>query len=141
MPSPTLLMRCLLSFVVVAFVIVAPDVIGAQVLTPRIVEIQMTEFAFRPAVIQLDAGRPVRLVFINRGQIAHQFESVYLRGLPLTIIDDALHVEARGLDLIRLDPAKSARVEFLPRQRGRFSFACTIEGHQEAGMRGTIDVR
>jgi uncharacterized cupredoxin-like copper-binding protein len=134
-------MRRLLTLVNLALVMAAPSVIGAQVLTPRIVEIQMTEFAFRPAVIQLDAGRPVRLVFINRGQIAHQFESVYLRGLPLTIIDDALHVEARGLDLIRLDPAKSARVEFLPRQRGRFVFACTIEGHQEAGMRGTIDVR
>ena len=118
-----------------------PDVVGAPLQTPRIVEIQMTEFAFRPAVIQLDAGRPVRLVFINRGQIAHQFESAYLRGLPLTVIDDALHVETRGLDLIRLDPAKSARVEFLPRQRGRFSFACTIEGHQEAGMTGVLEVR
>ncbi len=118
-----------------------PDVVGAPPQTPRVVEIQMTEFAFRPAVIHLDAGRPVRLVFINRGQIAHQFESAFLRGLPLTIIDDALHVETRGLDLIRLDPAKSARVEFLLRQRGRFGFACTIEGHQEAGMRGTIDVR
>jgi len=118
-----------------------PGAAGAQVPAWRIIEIQMTEFAFRPAVIQLDGGRPVRLVFINRGQIAHQFESAFLRGLPLTIIDDALHVETRGLDLIRLDPAKSARVEFLPRQRGRFVFACTIEGHQEAGMRGTIDVR
>ncbi len=118
-----------------------PGARGAQVETQRTVEIQMTEFAFRPSVIHLDAGRPVRLVFTNRGQIAHQFESIFLRGLPLTIIDDALHVEARGLDLIRLDPAKSARLEFLPRQRGRFVFACTIEGHQEAGMRGTIDVR
>jgi uncharacterized cupredoxin-like copper-binding protein len=134
-------MRRLLTFVTLALVMAAPNVIGAQVLTPRIVEIQMTEFTFRPAVIQLDAGQPVRLVFINRGQIAHQFDSTLLRAVPLTIIDDALHVETRGLDLIRLDPAKSARVEFLPRQRGRFSFACTIEGHREAGMRGTIDVR
>lgn len=134
-------MQRLLTFVTLALVMTAPNVIGAHILTPRVVEIQMTEFSFRPAVIQLDAGRPVRLVFINRGQIAHQFESAFLRGLPLTIIDDALHVETRGLDLIRLDPAKSARVEFLLRQRGRFVFACTIEGHQEAGMRGTIDVR
>jgi uncharacterized cupredoxin-like copper-binding protein len=119
----------------------ASGVGGAPPQGPRTVEIEMTEFKFRPAVIQLDAGRLVRLVFLNRGQIAHQFESTFLREVPLTIVNDTLRIEARGLDLIRLEPGTSARVEFLPRRRGRFAFACTIEGHREAGMRGTIEVR
>jgi uncharacterized cupredoxin-like copper-binding protein len=121
--------------------VVAPDVDGAAVPSRKVIELQMVEFAFHPSTIQLDVGRPVRLVLINRGQIAHQFESAFLQTTPVTIIDDALQVEARGLDVIRVDPGRSARLEFLPRQRGRFAFACTIEGHREVGMKGTIVVR
>ena len=101
----------------------------------------MREFSFRPATIHLTAGRPVRLVLVNQGQIAHQFETGYLRTLPVTIIGDALRVDAPGLDVIRLDPGGTARLEFLPRGRGRYVFACTIEGHREAGMQGTLEVR
>ena len=101
----------------------------------------MQEFAFRPATIRLAAGRPGRLVLVNQGQIAHQFETTYLHTLPVRIVGDALSVEATGLDLVRLNPGGTARLEFLPRAKGRFMFACTLEGHKEAGMQGTIEVR
>jgi uncharacterized cupredoxin-like copper-binding protein len=101
----------------------------------------MSEFEFRPATIRLTAGRPVRLELVNRGQIAHQFEAAYLRALPVRITGDAVYAETAGLDFIRLDPGGTARVEFLPRRKGRFVFACTIEGHQEHGMQGMLDVR
>jgi hypothetical protein len=42
---------------------------GAE--TPAIVRVDMREFTFRPATIHLTAGRPVRLVLVNQGQIAH----------------------------------------------------------------------
>jgi len=108
---------------------------------PVTIRIEMVEFAFHPSVIQLPAGRPVRLVFANRGQIAHQFESDYVRQIPARVMDATLSVEAPGLDHVRLAPGSSATVEFLPRTRGRFTFACTIEGHREAGMHGIIEVR
>lgn len=109
--------------------------------TPAVIAVDMREFAFRPSVIQLTAGRPVRLVFTNRGQIAHQFETEYLRQIPARVMDATLSVETPGLDLVRLAPGSSATVEFLPRRRGRFTFACTIEGHREAGMHGVLEVR
>jgi uncharacterized cupredoxin-like copper-binding protein len=108
---------------------------------PRIVRVEMTEFTFRPAVISLGVGRPVRLVFANRGQLAHQFETDYLRALPVRITDDSTLVEAPGLTVVRVEPAAAASLEFYPRRRGRFAFACTIEGHTEAGMRGILEVR
>jgi uncharacterized cupredoxin-like copper-binding protein len=101
----------------------------------------MREFAFQPATIRLAAGEPVRLVLVNQGQIAHQFETRYLHAVPVRVTGDALAVEAAGLDATRLDPDGTARLQFVPRRRGRYVFACTIEGHQEAGMRGTLDVR
>jgi uncharacterized cupredoxin-like copper-binding protein len=57
------------------------------------------------------------------------------------IVGDTVFAEAAGLDLIRLNPGRTARLEFLPRRTGRFVFACTLEGHREAGMQGTLDVR
>src|SRR5262249_10457891 len=113
----------------------------AQVPVPEIVRVQMREFTFQPATIRLAAGRPVRLVLLNRGQIAHQFETTYLPALPVRLGGEALSAEAAGLDVVRLNPGESARVEFLPYRKGRFVFACTIEGHKEAGMLGSIEVR
>jgi uncharacterized cupredoxin-like copper-binding protein len=112
---------------------------GAQ--TQSVILIEMSEFAFRPATIHLTASRPVRLVLANRGQIAHQFETGYLRPLPMTIVSDTLHVEVPGIDVIRLDPGGTARLEFLPRKKGHFVFFCAIEGHREAGMQGVLEVR
>jgi len=112
---------------------------GAE--TPAVITIEMREYIFQPATIALPAGRPARLVLVNRGRIAHQFEAAYLRTLPSIVVSGAVRVEAPGLDLVRLDPDGTARLEFFPRVRGRFTFACTIEGHREAGMHGILEVR
>jgi uncharacterized cupredoxin-like copper-binding protein len=105
------------------------------------VPVEMTEFAFHPSTIRLPAGRLVTLVFVNRGQLAHQFETAYLLATPAVVVNNAVRVEAVGVELVRLQPGTTARMTFLPTARGRFSFACTIEGHQEAGMRGALEVR
>src|SRR5215469_7840828 len=129
----TRLARLLPAGLVVAAALIPP---AASAETPRLVRIEMTEFAFRPAVISLTAGRPVRLVFVNRGQLAHQFQADYLRTVPVRVVDESTVVEAPGATIVRLEPATSASIEFYPRRVGRFAFACTIEGHREAGMRG-----
>jgi uncharacterized cupredoxin-like copper-binding protein len=108
---------------------------------PRTVRIEMTEFAFRPAVVSLAAGRPVRLVFVNRGQLAHQFQADYFRSVPVRVVDESTLVEAPGATVVRLEPGTSASMEFYPRRTGRFAFACTIEGHREAGMRGVLEIK
>lgn len=109
--------------------------------SPLIVRVEMIEFAFHPATIRLLAGRPVTLVLVNRGQLAHQFETDYLRATPTSVVNDTLQVEVTGIQFVRLQPGTVARVRFLPAAHGRFSFACTIEGHQEAGMVGVLDSR
>ncbi|HKV44850.1 MAG TPA: cupredoxin domain-containing protein [bacterium] len=123
----------------VAVALVLPLSAAAQ--TPPAIRLEMSEFTFRPATIHLTTGRPVRLLLVNRGQIAHQFETGYLSALPVTMVSGPLHVEAPGLTIIRLDPGGTARLEFLPRQTGHFVFFCAIEGHREAGMQGILEVR
>ncbi len=121
--------------------LIGPTSLSASPPDAPLVRVEMTEFAFRPAVIRLTRGTMVRVVLVNRGHIAHQFESDLLRRLPVTVVGDTVRVEGPGLDLVRLQPGGSAWLQFLPRTAGRFVFACTIEGHREAGMAGTLVIR
>jgi len=105
------------------------------------VRIEMTEFAFRPATVRIPVGRPVRLTLTNRGQIAHQFETDYLRKTWVRMTNESAYVETNGLDFMGVQPGAWGRLEFMPRRIGRFAFLCTIEGHQEAGMQGVLEVR
>lgn len=102
--------------------------------------VEMREFAFRPAIIRMQVGRPVALRLENRGQIAHQFETEALHGLALTVSDTQLLIEGSSFEILRLQPGASAAVRFTPRRKGRVQFACTIEGHREAGMIGVWEV-
>ncbi len=72
-PPLTLLMRLLVSMAL--FFLALP--VEAQ--SPLVVRVEMTEFAFHPSVVRIDAGRPVKLILVNRGQIAHQFDTSSLR--------------------------------------------------------------
>ncbi len=72
------------------------------------VHVEMKEFAFTPAVIRVPRGWPARVIFINRGQLAHQFETAPLRLIPVTVVDDMLRVESVGLEHLRVQPGGTA---------------------------------
>jgi uncharacterized cupredoxin-like copper-binding protein len=103
--------------------------------------VEMREFAFRPRVIRLAAGRPAILRFVNRGEIAHQFAADILRSSPAELRDAWAYAEVSGLTVLRLQPGASSTLTFRPSRAGRFRFACTIEGHRERGMEGVLEVR
>lgn len=109
--------------------------------TPITLQIVMTEFAFTPSIVRIQRNRPAQVFLVNRGQIAHQLQTNYFQREQIRLTEDTLYVEAPGLDLVRLQPGSRAKLEFLPRRSGRFTFTCTIEGHQEAGMKGLLVVR
>ena len=133
-------MRRMLLLVVSALAACTPGPVGAEAARATI-HVEMVEFAFRPRVVVLRAGTPVRIVLRNGGQIAHQLDADYLRLVAVQLVTEGLYVEAPGLAIVRLTPGSSVRLDFLPGRRGRFSFACTIEGHREAGMTGVLEVR
>lgn len=138
LPSTSRRMRYAV-LLVLAGILTVPSVSAQPVGGPVLVE--MVEFAFRPAAIRVKAGQSVTLRFMNRGQIAHQFGADYLRTVPVFSSDSRMRVEASGLEALRLQPGESATIQFVPRRRGRFQFACTIEGHREVGMEGVLEVR
>lgn len=80
------------------------------------------EFSFEPREMRLRTDETVNVVFDNRGHMFH----------TLTVGELGLELRVNGGDRI----AGALRAE----RPGRYAFICTVPGHAEAGMRGTITV-
>lgn len=86
------------------------------------VTIEATEMAFDPASIEVAAGEPVNLVVTNVGEAFHDLT---IDELDLRIEVDAGQTAAAGLE--DLEP-------------GEYDYYCSVPGHANAGMRGTLTV-
>ena len=86
------------------------------------VTITASEFKFSPTSIQVPMGQRVAFTLDNKG-----------------VIDHDVTVQAAGFTL----PAKAGEVatgEFTFDKPGLFEFMCSIAGHKDAGMKGTLTV-
>jgi uncharacterized cupredoxin-like copper-binding protein len=95
---------------------------------PPGVRVVATEFHFEPSALTLTAGVPVTLTFKNAGQTLHDFTIVSGPGSD------------KPPDHIAADPGKEATLTLnLP--AGSYTFICSVLGHKELGMQGTIAVQ
>jgi uncharacterized cupredoxin-like copper-binding protein len=86
------------------------------------IHLAVKEWSFEPKSLQLPAGQPVTLVLDNKGQLAHD-------------------VSIPGLGVHLTAPAgKSASQTVNATRDGTFEFICSIPGHKEAGMQGSVMV-
>ena len=96
---------------------------------PLDVKVVATDLKFTPPTIQAKVGQPLKVVLENKGVIEHDLS------FPTTKADKA----ANTLKVVA-KPGQSATLEFTPTAAGTFEYVCTIPGHKEAGMKGTINV-
>jgi len=81
------------------------------------------EFAFMPDTITIKKGQPATITFKNTGKYPHNF----------TIAE--LNVQTKTIQ-----PGGEDTVTFTPDKAGSFSYICTIPGHADRGMKGTLTV-
>src|SRR6266403_2582433 len=81
------------------------------------------EFAFTPATITLKKGEPATVTFKNTGKYPHNF----------TIAE--LNVKSETIQ-----PGGETTVTFTPNKAGSFTYICTVPGHADRGMKGTLTV-
>ncbi len=79
------------------------------------------EFEFQPSTISVKKGQLVKITFVNVGQAEHDF------------VINELNIKTK-----LLKPQESETIEFIADKTGEFSFYCSVEGHKEQGMKGTI---
>ena len=92
-------------------------------------KIVATDLKFTPTAIQAKVGQPLKVVLENKGVIEHD----------LTFPTVKADKPASALKIIA-KPGQTATVDFTPTAAGTFEYICTIPGHKEAGMKGTVNV-
>jgi plastocyanin len=103
-----------------AVAVAAPGAGGAHQVT-----VTASEMAFSPATVEVRAGEAVKVTLVNRGLLDHNWQ-VRLGGETVT-------VEAR--------PRQSASTTFTAPAPGTYEVICSLPGHAQAGMTGTLVAR
>lgn len=104
---------------------VSPKISGTPTITTtKIITVTGSEFAFVPATIAIKKGQPVQLTFKNIGKYPHNWT-----------------VSALNLKTPTIQPGTSTTITFTPTQTGNFTYECTVPGHADRGMKGTLTVQ
>ncbi len=116
----------------------------------RVIEIAMTEFHFGESAIEIEAGEIIELVFTNDGLVLHDFTIERMHAdVHVTDISGAGHHEHMDMPMdgdtenavhIALDPGGKGLVHLKAEEGGEFVFYCSVPGHREGGMVGTLTV-
>jgi uncharacterized cupredoxin-like copper-binding protein len=91
-------------------------------------KVTATDLKFTPNQLTAKVGQPIKVVLENKGVIEHDisFQGKLVGGA------DQKSAMAK--------PGQTVTLEFTPTAKGKFEFVCTVPGHKEAGMKGTITV-
>jgi len=97
----------------------------AKVSDPSSNEIVLTakDFSITPSKINVKKGDKLRITFKNDGLFAH---NLVINGL--------------GVKIDSVKSGEESSVEILVTKTGDFQFECTVDGHKDLGMQGTITV-
>ncbi|HRQ38081.1 MAG TPA: plastocyanin/azurin family copper-binding protein [Chloroflexota bacterium] len=142
---------------------------SAVAVAPRTaVTLKATDIAYDNNRIEVVAGRPVKLTLHNNGVLEHDFSIIEIPHTGEVMVEEmgehgadghdemGEHHETGGHDEMSdhdmghmgLDPdvhvfaptGGSQTIEFTPSTPGEYEFYCTVAGHKEAGMAGTLVV-
>lgn len=83
-----------------------------------------SEFLFEPAAMNLTKGQKVKITFNNQGKFPHN--------LVVSDLDVATKT---------IQPNQTDTVEFTPDRSGTFNFVCTVDEHEQKGMKGTLTIQ
>jgi len=89
------------------------------------VNVEAREYSFTPSSITVSKGARVRITLTNGGTVYHSFT-----------------VDALSLDTGLVAPGSTASVDFTaPQTAGSYQFHCSVVGHADLGMVGTLTVK
>lgn len=104
---------------------------------------------FSPSDLEFETGNLYRLVLVNNSPHKHYFssdkfvQSIFTRKVQTYTPDGEETAEIKGhIRELEVFSGHTAEWWFVPIQTGEFNdLKCTVDGHAEAGMTGTITIR
>ena len=117
---------------------------------PVEVTLNATDIAYDKNRIEVVAGRPVSLTLHNAGVLEHDFSIVEMPRSGEVMEDDTEN-EMAGHDMsnvteemdvhVAAPTDQSNTIDFPTTTPGEYEYFCTVAGHKEAGMVGTLVVQ
>ena len=83
-----------------------------------------SEFAFSPSILNFKAGEQVEITFKNDGKYPHNFV-----------------IRETGTSTKIINNGETEVLSFTAPKAGSYSFYCSVAGHEDAGMKGTLTVQ
>jgi uncharacterized cupredoxin-like copper-binding protein len=109
---------------------------------PLEITISAEDVKFAPDELSVGAGEPVTITLVNKDAVEHdlQVDGLMIEQMGATdMVDDHEGADPEMLAL-HTAPGETAELTFRTDDTGTFEFYCTIPGHREAGMVGTLKV-
>lgn len=120
---------------------------------PQQITVKGSEFKFDPSSITWKVNQPVQLVFQDTGTVEHdldlssmpakdvQVDLSQAGNIPASATSTAQQDAQAGKVYLYAAPGKQATATFTPTTAGTYQFSCSVPGHKEAGMVGTVTVQ
>jgi uncharacterized cupredoxin-like copper-binding protein len=107
------------------------------------VTVTLSEYAFTPSQLVFKEGVPTKLVIRNAGKEHHYFVSEpFFRAVATRKVQSTDgEFKAPFFTAVEVYAGKTAEWFLIPMKKGTFDLLCTVKGHAEHGMKGTIEVR
>lgn len=102
--------------------------------------IQVEDTKYSLSEIILEKNQPVTLTLQNFDAVDHSFE-VELPNRMNEAESTHHHGQPQSLIHLHVKPNNESVITFIPTESGKYEFICTIPGHKESGMVGSITVK
>ena len=109
--------------------------------TDGVLNVRAFEWGFEPAALLLTQDETVTIQLQNDGRVLHNFK---VNDMPAEVLvsDSTGPLSAdEGEVFVGADGGVLGIMELVPLEAGTYTFYCTIAGHRELGMEGTLTVR
>jgi len=140
----------LLLLVLVAVVLAACGGESEPTAVPMVgLDLVATDIAYDKGSFEVMVGQPVKVTLQNDGVLEHDFSIMEIPHAGEVMAEEMDEDSGHDMSNMAMEPEVhvasppdgSHSVEFTPTQAGEYEFFCTVEGHKEAGMAGTLIVK
>ncbi|WP_409254055.1 cupredoxin domain-containing protein [Bacillus sp. SCS-153A] len=102
------------------------------------IKIIASDMRYQPSIVTISKDTAVKFVFQNQDNVDHDIE---IKTKTTAAGQGHGHHTSQGSFHLHAEANSSSQQDFLPAEKGVYVFYCTIPGHKENGMTGTLIVQ
>jgi uncharacterized cupredoxin-like copper-binding protein len=105
------------------------------------VTITASEWQFEPSSITVHQGSSVSIELRNDGRVLHDLKIEDLEASDVEVDNSGPLEGDEGELFVSSEAGESGTLSFVPLGPGTYTYYCTLEGHRNLGMEGTLTVQ